>query len=103
MVYVDDSQVHDGWKFNGLTKDGTWGQFSRATVSHETRSGECLNNSERDRLYRRLLDSLTLHPDDRADLAAIPNSERFCDISAISRNIKNHNPSCYKGFRAVKF
>jgi len=28
----------------------------------------------------------------QAMASAIPNSERFCDISAISRNIKNHKP-----------
>jgi hypothetical protein len=81
-----------GYKFIGQTKDGLWGKFveddgqdwterqrqecrqeqellRRQRAAEEAkRRAEALPALERDRLYRNLLNQLTLHPADRADL-----------------------------------
>ncbi|MCY7390676.1 MAG: hypothetical protein LH647_03990, partial [Leptolyngbyaceae cyanobacterium CAN_BIN12] len=81
-----------GYKFIGLTKDGTWGQWvvdnqrewteqqrqhwqqerqakqAQRLEAEKTRNAEAMPAGERDRHYRQLLSQLTLHSTDRADL-----------------------------------
>jgi hypothetical protein len=93
MTEVDAmSAAVPGYKFIGQTKNGFWGKFvtdqgqswtqtqrqewrqqqeriqqQRAAEEAKQRT-ESLPPTERDRLYRQLLDQLTLHPVDREDL-----------------------------------
>jgi hypothetical protein len=82
------SEPLPGFKYVGQTKDGLWGKYivdeghplneddrallqlqRQQRLAEETqRRAESLPATERDRLYSQLLDQLTLHPDDRADL-----------------------------------
>jgi len=81
-----------GYKFIGSTKDGLWGKFveddgqnwtqqqreewrrdielkrQQRAASEAQRRSQSLPAKERDRLYQNLLNQLTLHPNDRADL-----------------------------------
>lgn len=90
MTLLDAVDV-PGYRFAGLTKDRTWGQWvpddrswteeqrqrhqdelearrqARAAAEAKRRA-EALPAAQRDREYRRILASLTLHSDDRADL-----------------------------------
>ncbi len=94
MAYADISKggIHNGYKCIGHTRDGLWAQFrldnsqewseqqrlewqrenqrrrqEKARADDERRR-RSLSAVERDRQYRELLNQLTLHPDDRADL-----------------------------------
>ncbi|MGJ3248240.1 MAG: hypothetical protein ACFE0I_19420 [Elainellaceae cyanobacterium] len=95
MNIADASQPIPGFTFIGRTKDELWGKWianntpwklepstpqdrnhqqqnripkrDRSKISHPSRP-ESLSNDERDRRYRQILNQLTLHPGDRADL-----------------------------------
>lgn len=98
MTYADakKGEVISGYKCIGTAKDGMWGQFKpdntynniyerteqqrsdwklenqrrqqqKAKVDDERRR-RSLSVADRDKGYRQMLDELTLHPDDRADL-----------------------------------
>lgn len=89
MNLADASNAPSGFKFVGLTKDRLWGKFvindrrdsreqnrldrlhqhSRSRIESQLQSrSPALSADMRDCAYRQLLDTLTLHPDDRADL-----------------------------------
>ncbi|MBD2082894.1 hypothetical protein [Leptolyngbya sp. FACHB-17] len=89
MNLTDAVDTPSGFKFIGLTKDRLWGKFviddgraarkqnsvdrSRQRSQSRTESQAqfrppALSADVRDQAYRQLLDALTLHPDDRADL-----------------------------------
>ena len=87
---TDSGDAPAGFKFIGRTKDQLWSKFvvdDGHTLNREREFGvplrqprqsrhelqrqfrpPALSAPVRDRAYRQLLDSLTLHPDDRADL-----------------------------------
>lgn len=92
MTFSDAIQNIPGFKFVGRTKNDLWGKWIEDTGQDWTeqqrldwqreqqqlraqrereearRKAESMSAIERDRYYRQLLDQLTLHPDDRADL-----------------------------------
>ena len=94
MNFVDAglASIVPGLKFIGQTKDGLWGKYvednrqdwteqqrgqwqleqrikqQQRKAEEAERRAEALPAGERDRLYRHLLDQLTLHPSDRDDL-----------------------------------
>ncbi|MGB3496525.1 MAG: hypothetical protein WBA57_27605, partial [Elainellaceae cyanobacterium] len=86
-----DSALVPGYRFNGRSKNGQWGMWvpsnegwsqqqrqrhrdelavkRKARAEQERRKrAESLSAVERDRHYRAILQQLTLHPEDRADL-----------------------------------
>lgn len=89
MNLTDAVNAPSGFKFIGLTKDQLWGKFviddgraakeqnkldrsrqrSQSRTQSQTQSRpRALSADARDQAYRQLLDALTLHPKDRADL-----------------------------------
>lgn len=92
MNFAEAASGIPGYRFLGRTKDDVWGKWIEDTgrswseqereewqrerqrlqnlraQEEQARRTLALPAQERDRLYTRLLDQLTLHPDDRADL-----------------------------------
>ena len=88
LTNLRPGEVVNGYKFLKLTSDGTWGQFRfntgfgksttwrpekpkrepGETTKTEFKKARSLTPQQRHEEYSRLLDELTLHPDDRADL-----------------------------------
>lgn len=85
METLDQHSAPSGWRFLGMSKNGTWGKLLPTDAERESteqrqqriqerrsieaaQAANALPPSQRDKAYRRILAQLDLHPADLADL-----------------------------------